>query len=174
MTQVRALRFLLIHLLTVSNSPYQCDLSTTCCRWISTMIPLPPANRYSGDRAPHRFKSPGVAHFCDALARPPPPFRGPSEYAEPTPNPYNHIVLTFLATILRRCTQSPGKISRCSSPTYPIEAPSTCTRRSRPSAFCSSQTACKPFPGDGYIRSMGRGGSNADSGTRTPTLPTII
>ena len=70
------------------------------------------------------------------------PFHRPSEYATPTFNPYNTIILSFLATVvpwLRRLSvQCPGKSSLCPSPTSPAATSSATTRRSARSAIRSS------------------------------------
>ncbi|RDX48390.1 hypothetical protein OH76DRAFT_671253 [Lentinus brumalis] len=93
------------------------------------------------------------------------PFRRPSEYAAPTLNPYNTVILTFLATVLRE-PSARSALERAipweELATFLTNIPRRDILREHQKVSAESGLlltgGCKPLPEDWCIRGMGWGG----------------
>ena len=93
------------------------------------------------------------------------PFRRPSEYATPTLNPYNTVILTFLATVLRE-PSARSALERAipweELATFLTNIPRRDILREHQKVSAESGLlltgGCKPLPEDWCIRGMGWGG----------------
>ncbi|KAI0721532.1 hypothetical protein C8T65DRAFT_705109 [Cerioporus squamosus] len=93
------------------------------------------------------------------------PFRRPSEYASPTLNPYNTVILTFLATVLRE-PSARSALERAipweELATFLTNIPRRDILREHQKVSAESGLlltgGCKPLPEDWCVRGMGWGG----------------
>ena len=93
------------------------------------------------------------------------PLRRPSEYATPTLNPYNTIILTFLATVLREPSARAAlerEIPWEELATFLTNIPRRDVLREHHKVTAESglllTSGCKPLPEDWCVRGMGWGG----------------